>query len=148
MKILKFVCDGCGNVRACKSPDGRSLLCLLCRLRYRRAVITRIFALSLITVLTTLGTGASSAEATQERTQVNIYESPCYQREREARGIPRYSVHEGRGLVAYVHAHLNGNTPDAELADYWAALDACRRDHPVPRWDFGSMVLVGVEYLG
>jgi hypothetical protein len=110
--------------------------------------IIRIFALSLIIILTTLGTGPSSAEAAQGRTRVNIYETPCYQREREARGIPRYSVHEGRGLMAYVYAHLDGTTPDAQLADFWDALDACRRNEPVARWDWPNMVLVGVEYLG
>jgi hypothetical protein len=110
--------------------------------------IIRIFALSLIIILTTLGTGPSSAEAAQGRTRVNIYETPCYQREREARGIPRYSVHEGRGLMAYVSAHLDGDTPDAELADYWAALDACDRNHPVARWDWDHMILTHVEYLG
>lgn len=108
----------------------------------------RIFALSLIIILTTLGTGASSAEATQGRTRVNIWETPCHLRERVARGIPRYSVHEGRGLMAYVYAHLDGTTPDAELADFWAATRACRRNEPVAKWDHANMVLVGVEYIG
>ena len=110
--------------------------------------IIRIFVSALIVAMITLTTGASSAEATQGRTRVNIYETPCYQREREARGIPRYSVHEGRGLMAYVYTHLDGTTPDAQLADFWDALDACRRNEPVAKWDWGAMVLVGVEYLG
>jgi hypothetical protein len=91
---------------------------------------------------------APAAEAAQGRTQVNHYETPCDNRERVARGIPAYSVHEGRGLMAYVRAHLDGDTPDAELADYWAALDACDRNHPVARWDWDHMILTHVEYLG
>lgn len=110
--------------------------------------IIRIFALSLIIVLTTLWTGASSAPAAQGRTRVNTYETPCHYRERVARGIPRPSVHEDRGLMVYVRAHLNGSHPDGPLADYWSALAACDRNEPVARWDWSAMVLVNVEYLG
>lgn len=79
---------------------------------------------------------------------MNNYETPCEYRERRARGIPAYSVHPGRGLMSYVYAHLDGTTPDAELADFWAATRECRRTEPVARWDFGSMILVSVEYIG
>lgn len=101
-----------------------------------------------LTLFPTLTLNLTSAEAAPGRTQVNMYETPCEQRERVARGIPPYSVHEGRGLMAYVYAHLDGTTPDAQLADFWAALDECDRNHPVPRWAWDQLVLVNVEYLG
>lgn len=107
--------------------------------------ITGIVAL--VAILAAL-LGVPASAAPQGANQVNSYESPCYQRERVARGIPALSVHEGRGLIAYVRAHLHGTTPDAQLADYWAALEACDRNEPVGRWDWGSMVLVRTEYLG
>lgn len=91
---------------------------------------------------------AVSAATAQHRTQVNHYETPCDYRERVARGIPAYSVDPSKGLMPYVWAHLDeNNVPDAELADYWAALDACDASEPVARWDFDNMVLTHVEYL-
>jgi hypothetical protein len=92
----------------------------------------------------------SAAEAAQaaKPTRVNHYETPCELRVRTERNIPAYSVDPSRGLMAYVHAHLNGSTPDAELRDYWDALDACDRDEPVAKWDFDNMILVDVEYIG
>lgn len=91
---------------------------------------------------------AVSAATAQHRTQVNHYETPCYLRERVARGIPAYSVDDTKGLMAYVWAHLDDNyVPDAELADYWEALDACRANEPVAKWDWDNMILTHVEYL-
>jgi hypothetical protein len=81
-------------------------------------------------------------------TQVLHYETPCYYRERTERGIPAYSVDASKGELAYVRAHLNGSTPDAELADYWAALDACDQVEPVALWNWSGMVLVGTEAIG
>lgn len=107
--------------------------------------ISGIFAV--VSILAAL-LGLPAAEAAQGRTQVNNYETPCDYRERTARGIPAYSVHPGRGLMAYVDAHLDGSTPDAQLADFWAALDECDRTDPVPRWSWDQMILTGVEYLG
>lgn len=82
-------------------------------------------------------------------TRVNHYETPCELRERTARNIPTYSVDHSKGLIAYVWEHLDENyVPDAELADYWAALDACDVNEPVAQWDFDNMILVNVEYIG
>jgi hypothetical protein len=110
--------------------------------------IIRVAAVAALLAVLAVLMPASSADATQGATEVYNYETPCHHRERVARGIPAYSVHEGRGLMAYVRAHLNGSVPDAQLADFWAALDACDRDHPVARWAWSSMVLVSVERLG
>jgi hypothetical protein len=93
----------------------------------------------------------SAAEAAQaaKPTRVNHYETPCDLRERTTRGIPAYSVDDSKGLMAYVWEHLDENyVPDAELADYWAALDACDVNEPVAKWDFDNMILVSVEYIG
>lgn len=108
----------------------------------------KIIRLIALTAVLMIMASMAPASAAQQATQVNTYESPCYQRERVARGIPALSAHEGRGLVAYVRAHLHGTTPDAQLADYWKALEACDRNEPVGRWDWGSMVLVRTEHLG
>lgn len=108
--------------------------------------IIRIFlALGLVALFLTTSASASPAASP---TVVNNYETPCHHRERVNRGIPAYSVHPGRGLMAYVHAHLEGTRPDAELADFWAALDACDRNEPVARWAWQDMVLTSVEHLG
>lgn len=80
-------------------------------------------------------------------TVVNHYETPCYYRERVARGIPAYSIDRSRGLMAYVDAHLDGETPDAELAEFWAALRDCRRLEPVARWDWPNMIMTHREYI-
>lgn len=107
--------------------------------------------LSIIIFIADMLCGPSSsvaaAEGAQAPTQVNNYETPCHYRERVSRGIPAYSVHGG-GLLAYVDRHLDGRTPDAELADFWAALDACDRNEAVGRWDWDSMILTSVQYLG
>lgn len=105
----------------------------------------------------TVGASASTSQTAGEvgsalqldrQTQVNHYETPCDLRERLARGIPAYSVHEGRGLMAYVWEHLDENyVPDAELADYWAALDTCDINEPVAKWDFENMVLTHIEFI-
>jgi hypothetical protein len=88
------------------------------------------------------------AATAQHRTQVNHYETPCDYRERMARGIPAYSVDTSKGLMAYVRAHLvDGTTPDAELADYWAALDACDANEPVAKWNWEGMILTHAEFL-
>ena len=94
---------------------------------------------------------ASAAEAAQaaKPTRVNSYETPCELRERTARGIPVYSVDPNKGLMAYTYAHMDESfVPDAELRDYWEALDACDRNEPVAKWDFDNMILVNVEYIG
>lgn len=83
--------------------------------------------------------------STAAPTQVHHYESPCYLRERTARGIPASTLDDNTGLAAYVRQHLRGSTPDAELADYWAALDRCRENEPVGKWAWDSMILVSVE---
>lgn len=108
----------------------------------------KIIGIFTVTAILAALLGLPAADASQGRTQVRNYETPCQHRERVARGIPAYSVHEGRGLMAYVYAHLDGDTPDAQLADFWAALDECDRTQPVARWDWDSMVLTSVEYLG
>jgi hypothetical protein len=90
----------------------------------------------------------STPAAAAQPTTVVIHETPCHYRERIARHIPAYSVYEGKGEMAYVYAHLNGTTPDAELADFWAALDACDVNEPVAKWDWDAMYTVGVEFLG
>lgn len=108
----------------------------------------KIIGIFVVTAILAALLGVPAAEAAQGRTRVNTYETPCEQRERVARGIPPLSVHEDRGLMAYVYAHLDDRTPDAQLADYWAALDRCDRNHPVPKWAWDQMVLVNVEYLG
>lgn len=84
----------------------------------------------------------------QGRTKVNFYETPCELRERTQRGIPAPSLSAHYGENAWVLAHLDGNTPDALLADYWAALDACDRYEPVAQWNWGGRVVVNVEYIG
>lgn len=79
-------------------------------------------------------------------TSVNHYESPCQFQARTSRDIPAYSVHPGQGLLAWTRQHLRGSTPDAELADYWGAMDACKATDPGKfQWD--QMILVDVEYL-
>lgn len=100
--------------------------------------------LILVLILSLNPIRSSSADAA---TRVDTYESPCYHRERVARGIPAYSVHENRGLMAYVRAHLHGSVADGQLADYWRALAACNRNEPVSRWAWGSMVLVRIDYI-
>lgn len=92
----------------------------------------------------------SAAEAAQaaKPTRVNIYETPCELRERTARGIPAYSVDDTKGLMAWTYARLDGTTPTPELRDYWEALDDCRANEPVAKWDWDNMILVDVEYIG
>jgi len=111
------------------------------------AVVMLTVALPLYLHVQEETTPAHRAE-TAAPTQVQHYETPCYYRERTKRGIPAYSVDASKGELAYVRQHLNGNTPDAELADYWAALAECRRDEPVGKWNWDGMVLVGTEMIG
>lgn len=97
----------------------------------------------------TVGVSASSAQTAGEvgsalqLTRVNNYETPCYKREREARGIPMYSVHESRGYMKWYKD--NWGTP--EWSDWNRAAAACDSNEPVAKWDWDSMVLVSVEYI-
>lgn len=89
------------------------------------------------------GWGPDHSAAAAQPTVVNHYETPCYARERTARGIPALSVHQDRGLLGWERSHQG--TPEA--ADFHAALAACDALEPVGKWDWGSMVLVSTETL-
>lgn len=110
--------------------------------------IIRLIAVAILLVVIMASIPSSTTAESKGATRVTTYETPCQHRERLARGIPAYSVHEGAGLMAYVHTHLHGGVPDQALAEYWRALDACDRDEPVARWDWDNMVVARVEYLG
>lgn len=88
------------------------------------------------------GWGPSHAAAAQP-TVVNHYETPCYFRERTARGIPALSVHQDRGLLAWERSHAGTEA----AADYHAALRVCDANEPVGKWDWDSMILVDTETL-
>jgi hypothetical protein len=68
---------------------------------------------------------------------INHYETPCWHRERVARGIPW----DNAGYLGWYRA----NWGTAEWSGWNAAAAACERDHPVPKWAFDQMILVGSE---
>lgn len=108
----------------------------------------RVFVLALAATYLPLGYVAygwgPSPAATVQPTTVNHYETPCYHRERTARGIPALSVHPDQGLLAWERSHAG----TAEATSYHAALRACDATQPVGKWDWANMVLVGTEVIG
>lgn len=104
-------------------------------------------ALALVASLLLAATPPASVAQTSAPTVVNVYEPPCYQRERVLRDVPAYSVDPTRGELAYVRRHLVNGTPDAELADYWAALRRCDAREPIGRFDWSRLRLVRTETI-
>jgi hypothetical protein len=91
----------------------------------------------------TMSQTAGKAGSALQLAQINHYETPCHKREREARGIPKYSVDESKGYMAWYRS--NWETP--EWNDWNAAASNCRLVEPVEKWRWDGMILVSVEYI-
>jgi hypothetical protein len=103
----------------------------------------RTIALALIASVMSFAPAGSAVTTTA----VYTYESPCYLTVRTERSIPALSAYPDRGLIAWTKAHMHGSTPDAQLAEYWEALDTCDNVSPVAHYDWDHMVLVRRENI-
>lgn len=81
-------------------------------------------------------------------TVISHYESACYYQARTERNIPALSYRSNTGLIGWTKQHLNGSTPDATLANYWAALRTCDATAPVAKFNWDGMYLAGMETIG
>lgn len=113
----------------------------------RRVFVTMLAVTYLPLGYVLYGWGEPAAAPAPTETVVNHYESPCAREARVSRNIPQVTVDSSTGLAAYVQAHLQGSTPDAELADYWAALDHCDATQPVAKFDYAHLYLVSSEVV-
>lgn len=97
-------------------------------------MLHRTFASFLVVVMLLISTLTADASGGKAENGVNYYESPCYHRERVARGIP----YQNDAYLAWARSHMG--TPAWD--DWNAAALACFRDHPVAKFDWDNMIKV------